>query len=143
MGEARKKQQASKIVKSIEFSQRELVTLTLFLLQQVKPANRSQRKRFEELFNELGVDDIVAKIESPGGLKTAEVIEATGLVERPMSRASLSYLRECLDAEMAGLQALILGRIDNRVGRSLDDADGDTAVPANGAAASSEATPQD
>jgi len=119
MGEAKDREKTKALVTRVHFSFRELSTLVVFLIAEVKPANRSQRKRYETLFDELKADDIIEKIESPEGLKIADMNVST-LVYREITRSSMDYLRECLDAKTSGMQTLILGKVDSRIGKALE-----------------------
>lgn len=139
-GEAKVNAERKAKIHEVIFSYKELVTLAVFLLANVKPANRSERRRYETMFDELQLDDIVEQVESADGLKTAEVEKRKGeILVREITGSTLDYLREKLDAQTAGVATLILGRIDRR----LEDAkDGKRVAPdarPNGESAAPEA----
>jgi len=98
----------------IGFSFRERVVLALHLLQNIKPANRSDRKRFDTLFNDLGLDDIAERLDGGGGISPKEtqrqdvtVFDVTGEV--------IDYLYEKLDGPSNGPATLTIADIERRI----------------------------
>lgn len=98
----------------VQFSTKERVTLAMYFMASVKPENRAERKRWQNLFEELALDDLADRIETEKGIPLTEAHSSDTAVYT-MTGDALDYLFEKLNAATAGTATLTVARIERRL----------------------------
>jgi hypothetical protein len=134
MGEAKQKEEASKVVKTVQFNEQEIFFLLQACNGRIPTKEHSERRKLDRAFEMLDLDAfedaIQIKIKKAGsdGLNIRRDLDTTGK-NYDLDMATVEFLKDKLQPlaiESSGLMSRMIGRITERL---IQVADGRYELP--------------